>query len=210
MKRRQDSSSATVSTGKRTERPSCNQPLKRSFVIERNRIFTENENLSHGHGALSLATFEPFAKNPPISKVFREIGLADELGSGMRNAYKYTRMYSGSEPQFVEGDVFKTIIPLTEVATATVGPEVITPPDEEINGVINGVTNGVINPSPTEQKLLVLIKTNPRITKQQMSISLGIGSGSVERALIKLKNLGLIKRVGPNKTGHWEVLASQR
>lgn len=102
----------------------------------------------------------------------------------MRNAYKYTRMYSGSDPQFVEGDVFKTIIPLTEVATATVGPEVITPPDEEINGVIN--------PSPTEQKLLVLLKTNPRITKQQMSISLGIGSGSVERALINLKNLGLI------------------
>lgn len=51
----------------------------------------------------------------------------------MRNAYKYTRMYSGSDPQFVEGDVFKTIIPLTEVATATVGPEVITPPDVEMN-----------------------------------------------------------------------------
>jgi len=27
--------------------------------------------------------------------VFREIGLADELGSGMRNTYKYTQLYSG-------------------------------------------------------------------------------------------------------------------
>lgn len=33
----------------------------------------------------------------------------------MRNTYKYTKMYSGGEPQFVEGDVFRITIPLTEV-----------------------------------------------------------------------------------------------
>ena len=38
--------------------------------------------------------FRPFAKNLPIAKVSREIGLADELGSGMRNSYKYTKIYS--------------------------------------------------------------------------------------------------------------------
>ena len=92
------------------------------FVIERTRIYTENANLSHGQGVLELASFEPFQKNPPISKIFREIGLADELGSGMRNTYKYTRLYSGSEPEFVEGDIFRTIVPLKGAATATVGP----------------------------------------------------------------------------------------
>ncbi len=92
------------------------------FIIEKSRIYTENANLSHGHGTLELASFEPFQKNPPISKIFREIGLADELGSGMRNTYKYTRLYSGSAPEFVEGDIFRTIVPLKEAATATVGP----------------------------------------------------------------------------------------
>lgn len=92
------------------------------MVIEKDKLYTENANLSHGYGILNLATFDPFQKNPPISKVFREIGLADELGSGMRNTYKYTKMYSGGEPQFVEGDVFRITIPLTDVATATVGP----------------------------------------------------------------------------------------
>ncbi len=92
------------------------------FVIEKERVFTENSNRSHGFGNLNLETFEPFSKNPPISKVFREIGLADELGSGMRNAYKYSRLYSGAEPEFVEGDVFRTVIPLSAAATATVGP----------------------------------------------------------------------------------------
>ena len=93
------------------------------FVIERDRLYTENANRSHGHGALHLSSFEPYAKNPPISKVFREIGLADELGSGMRNTYKYTRLYSGGTPEFIEGDVFRTVVPLTSVAVEKVGPQ---------------------------------------------------------------------------------------
>ena len=39
----------------------------------------------------------------------------------MRNSYKYTKMYSGGEPIFTEADVFTTIIPLSEAATAMVG-----------------------------------------------------------------------------------------
>ena len=93
------------------------------IVIEKEQIYTENANLSHGFGNLELATFAPFPKNPAISKVFREIGLADELGSGMRNTYKYTQLYSGGKPQFVEGDIFRTVIPLSEAnSTVTVGP----------------------------------------------------------------------------------------
>ena len=93
------------------------------FVIERDRLYTENANRSHGHGALHLSSFEPYAKNPPISKVFREIGLADELGSGMRNTYKYTKLYSGGTPEFIEGDVFRTVVPLAPVAVEKVGPK---------------------------------------------------------------------------------------
>lgn len=94
------------------------------MVIEADRIVVENGNRAHGIGALSLETFQPFAKNPAISKVFREIGYADELGSGMRNSYKYTRQYSGAEPEFIEGDVFKIIIPLSVGAMTKVGPGV--------------------------------------------------------------------------------------
>lgn len=92
------------------------------FVIERDRMFTENGNRPHGWGMLDPTQFRPYSKNPPISKVFREVSLADELGSGMRNTYKYTRLYSGAEPQFVEGEIFRTIIPLKPVATEKVGP----------------------------------------------------------------------------------------
>lgn len=92
------------------------------FVIERKCILTENGNLAHGIGELQLERFEPFPKNPPISKVFREIGYADELGSGMRNTNKYSKMYSGGIPSFKEGDIFVTTIPLEDIAEITVGP----------------------------------------------------------------------------------------
>jgi len=42
----------------------------------------------------------------------------------MRNTYKYTKLYSGAEPTFSEGDVFRIVVPLNEAAIATLGPSV--------------------------------------------------------------------------------------
>ena len=40
---------------------------------------------------------------------------ADQLGSGVRNLYFYTDLYSGGTPELIEGDIFKTIIPLRRI-----------------------------------------------------------------------------------------------
>jgi len=41
----------------------------------------------------------------------------------MRNTYKYTQLYSGKNPTFIEeADVFRTIVPLAAIATGRVGP----------------------------------------------------------------------------------------
>lgn len=94
-----------------------------SMTIEGNRLVTANGNVAHGSGALRIDAFSPYAKNPPIADFFREIGWADELGSGMRNTFKYTRLYSGGAPTFKEGDTFVTTIPLVEASTSVkVGP----------------------------------------------------------------------------------------
>ena len=123
------------------------------MVIDKEQIYAENSNRSHGFGNLELASFEPYPKNPPISKVFREIGLADELGSGMRNTYKYTRLYSGTEPQFIEGDIFKTMIPLIEAATATVGPISTISDSKSTTEASTEVSTEVSTEASTEVKL---------------------------------------------------------
>ncbi len=87
-------------------------PFPAKLVIEKDRVFTENSNKANGNGVIDLDNFSPFPKNPTIAKFFKEIGWVDELGSGVRNIYKYNKIYSGGGPTFIEGDVFKTIIPL--------------------------------------------------------------------------------------------------
>lgn len=83
------------------------------LLIERDKVTTENAYLTHRYGSHRLDfSSKPFSKNPPIARMFREIGLTDEPGSGMRNCCKYTRIYSGQEPVFTEGDVFITTIPI--------------------------------------------------------------------------------------------------
>lgn len=57
---------------------------------------------------------EPNPKNPIIASFFRNIGWSDRLGSGVRNIFKYSKYYSGEEPEFIEGDVFRLIVPLNE------------------------------------------------------------------------------------------------
>lgn len=112
------------------------------MVIEKDKIELINANRAHGHGALNINSFEPFQKNPAISQAFREMGLADELGSGMRNSYKFTKLYSGGVPTFTEdGDLFRITIPLKEAATVSAGPEQEEAIEEKGNQtVINGVT----------------------------------------------------------------------
>lgn len=92
-------------------------PFPAKLVIENDRVYTENSNKPHGNGVIDPENFSPFPKNPTIAKFFKEIGWVDELGSGVRNIYKYNKIYSGADPTFIEGDVFKTIIPLTAQAS---------------------------------------------------------------------------------------------
>jgi len=39
------------------------------FVIEKQCMYTENANRAHGHGMFELSSFQPFSKNPAISKI---------------------------------------------------------------------------------------------------------------------------------------------
>ena len=82
------------------------------FIIESNQVRTENGNRPHGHGTINPSNFTPYPKNPVIARFFKEIGRADELGSGVRNLFKYTRNYSGGvDPQLIEADIFRIVIP---------------------------------------------------------------------------------------------------
>lgn len=74
------------------------------------KLTIENWNKPYGHGLINPVNFYTHPKNPNILEVFKQIGRAEELGSGVRNVFRYGNVYGGAEPVFQEGDVFKTII----------------------------------------------------------------------------------------------------
>ncbi|MDE6204213.1 MAG: putative DNA binding domain-containing protein, partial [Lachnospiraceae bacterium] len=89
------------------------------FVIEKDRMYVENANRASQDAVITPDNLEPNPKNPIIASFFRNIGYADQLGSGVRNLFKYSRFYSGRESEFIEGDVFKIIIPLDDEFVTT-------------------------------------------------------------------------------------------
>lgn len=90
-------------------------PFPVRVIITKDYIETENANISRNIGYIDLFNYTPYPKNPKIAAVFKEIGLADELGSGIKNIVKYTKIYSNGVPEFKDGDIFKVKIPINEV-----------------------------------------------------------------------------------------------
>ena len=83
------------------------------IIIEPDRITTENWNRAQFPGVIDPNAFTPYPKNPTLAWFFVNIGRADTLGSGVRNLYKYVKIYCGGAPELKEGDVFRTFVPLT-------------------------------------------------------------------------------------------------
>ncbi len=96
------------------------------LIIEDGRVTTENPSRPYGTGPLDPETAVPHPKNPVIGAFFREIGRAEELGSGMLNLMKYGREYGGADPQLVEGDLFRMVVAIPEFGRPRVARAVVT------------------------------------------------------------------------------------
>ena len=73
-------------------------------------------------------------------------------------------------------------------------------------GVEKGVERGVENLSVNEKTIYGLIRKNPSISKQAMAAEGNLTKKTIEYNLLKLKVKGLIKRIGPDRGGCWEVV----
>ncbi len=171
-------------------------PYPARLIIERDRVVTENANRAIGFGHITPANFVAYPKNPKIARLFREIGRADELGSGVRNLFKYVPIYSGGgQPQLIEQDVFKIIVPVPEV---------------EEEGSVEDITKNEIKTekqlSENEKVVLEFIRKNPSIRIQELIELTGLSRRQVGYILEKLKDKGIIERVGSKKSGFWQIV----
>jgi len=47
---------------------------------------------------------------------------------------------------------------------------------------------------------------NPTVSARELAEIAGISSRKIEENIKKLKALGMVKRIGPAKGGHWEIM----
>lgn len=58
----------------------------------------------------------------------------------------------------------------------------------------------------TADKLLALLKEQPHLTQEGMARAMGISRQAIQKHFTKLKASGRLRRIGPDKGGHWEVV----
>lgn len=58
---------------------------------------------------------------------------------------------------------------------------------------------------PLSEKILVLLKENPGLTKNEVAQNLEISVNTVKQYISKLKKEGLVERIGGSKNGYWQV-----
>ena len=181
------------------------------IIIERNSIKTENWSIPQTFGQIDPNVFAPYPKNPLLASFFINIGRADILGSGTRNLYRFTKIYSGKEPELIDGDIFKMTIPVEE---DYFDEEHGVKPTNDLVNEENVPVNSENVPVNTENvpvndrtsDIISLIIDNNKITYSQLSEKLGVNEKTIKRDMDKLKKLNKVERVGSDKTGEWRVL----
>ena len=83
------------------------------------------------------------------------------------------------------------------------------------DGKMDDISSIVDDPNYTEQtsgtrgKILEYLQLHPETTLTDLAKELQISYKGIERQFKQMKKVGLIKRIGPNKGGHWEVIGSK-
>ena len=84
----------------------------------------------------------------------------------------------------------------------TEGPEGLA--ERVADGVADGLAERV---AESQEKILQLVRRNPQVSRKAMAEEIGVSTTAIHRNLAKLKEKGLLRRVGPARGGHWEVVS---
>ena len=182
------------------------------MMIYRDRVVFENPNRAFHQGLIDPDTFTPRTKNPTLANFFKETGFMDQLGSGIRKVTKYIGSYAnGKEAQFVEGDIFRTVIPLDErLMGALIAPidEVSAgqQPSNESSDVLINVPINVLLSEPSRQRItgiLTDIVQDKSYRSPQWAERYGVTEKTIRRDLGLLRDASLIRFEGSKKSGRY-------
>ena len=130
---------------------------------------------------LKTGNYVSSVRNKQIAMIFKEAGLIEKYGSGIRRVIKGFEEYQLKSPVFEE---FQHGFRVTIFKTPQKTPQ----------------------KNPVRLKIIDLLLVEPELSQRAVAEKLGISFDSVKEHFTKLKKESRIKRIGSRKNGFWEVL----
>lgn len=122
------------------------------------------------------------------------MGKVERMGSGVRRV-KSLMKQAGLKPPVFEADTFFRAIFYRD-------------PEYSLKRVPEKVTVKVPEKvTPNQRAILDACSQNSHVTSGELASIVGISDRKIKANIAKLKAKGLIRRVGPDKGGHWEILS---
>lgn len=141
------------------------------------------ETLKHKHSS------EPF--NPAIAYPFFLAGYIESWGRGIEKIIEESQKFNGITPNFRWQNGL-----WVEFDFNNLGDKVGEKVGEKVGDKF----------TENQSKIIEQISIDSKISAKQLSEIVGISSRKIEENIKKLKEFGVLKRVGGAKGGHWEII----
>ncbi|MBA3065194.1 helix-turn-helix domain-containing protein [bacterium] len=126
------------------------------------------------------------SRNPLLFGLVHRMGLVEKVGSGIERMRLAMGNAGLKEPKFEFGTFFTVILkrPAWEKDFTRKTPRK--------------------RPENT-QKIIDAVLEKPAITRKELAQKLGLSQDSIKHHILILKRKGILKRIGPDKGGYWEI-----
>lgn len=178
---------------------SCN-PIQISVYPDKIYIWNDGtfpEDLNTATKLYRKHSSKPF--NPRLANVFFKCGLIEAWGRGFDKIVEGCREYAGPRPNYKISSA--GVMVLCKACPAY--EKLKMGQTGNISTVEKGVEKSV---EKSVEKIVAFLRHEPTATQNEIAATIGLSRRGVEKNLKNLKAAGRIRRIGPDKGGHWEVL----
>ena len=156
------------------------------FEIFSDRMeFTSFGGLIPGQSKTDFFSCSSMPRNRELMRVFKDVGLVEQLGSGMSRILRYYNK-----------DIFEISEHYIKVSFPFFTPN-------ENENIANGDKNG--DNDGDENKILRLLEKEPDITAKRLSEKTGFSTRKISRVIRKLREEERIMRIGSARKGYWMI-----
>lgn len=71
---------------------------------------------------------------------------------------------------------------------------------------MTGLVKNGATPQKSSQKIINLIREDEKTTIEELAAEPGISDRAIKKHPARLKQAGVLRRIGPDKGGHWQLV----